>query len=181
MNKIFKLIITVCACVFVIVASGYAVMKNLYPLEYTTQVEKYADEFGVDKTLVYAVIKCESNFDDKARSSVGALGLMQITLDTFEWAQQKLDKKVLLSDDELLDADTNIKYGTYLLKLHLDEFGSTEVALAAYHAGRGKVNAWLSDDVISPDGESLAEIPYADTKAYVERVGQTIKIYELLY
>ena len=52
----------------------------------------------------------------------------------------------------------------------LDEFGDTKTALAAYHAGRGRVNEWLSDPRYSSDGKKLDVIPYNDTDFYAEKV-----------
>ena len=67
------------------------------------------------------------------------------------------------------------------MSLLLDEFGSDETALAAYHAGRSRVNSWLADSKISPDGKTLAEIPYNDTSYYVKKVVKAINIYKNLY
>ena len=59
--------------------------RTLYPVRYSDIVEKYAQEYRVDKVLIYGIIKTESNFDENAVSSVGAMGLMQITPETLEW------------------------------------------------------------------------------------------------
>ena len=181
MKKILKLIITLCAAVFIAAVGIYSIMVRLYPCDYSEYVERYSDEYGVEKSLIYAVIKCESGFDPNAVSNVGAKGLMQITPETFNWVQTKLDGSVSLDENELYVPETNIKYGVYLLKLHLNEFGDPAVAVAAYHAGRGKVNSWLSDPEVSHDGKSIKEIPFNDTRTYVKRVMRTIDIYKKLY
>ena len=77
--------------------------KTVYPLPYREYVEKYAAEYGEDPSLVYAVMSTESSFDAEAVSSAGAMGLMQLTDKTFEWAQMRMgtqDKG--LTDDDLL-------------------------------------------------------------------------------
>lgn len=51
------------------------VLEWRYPLKYQEYVEKYSDEYGLDKLLVYSVIKCESSFEADARSRAGALRL----------------------------------------------------------------------------------------------------------
>ncbi len=181
MKRAAQLIIILLAVAFLILSLGYYAARQLYPLKYTDIVEKYSDEYSVDKALVYAVIKCESNFREDAVSSVGAIGLMQMTPDTFEWVQKKLDGDVIYDDSMLFDPEISIKYGVCLLKMHLEEFGSTDLAIAAYHAGRGKVNEWLSDASISPDGETIDSIPYDDTSYHVDKVIKTIEIYEYLY
>ena len=54
------------------------ILKKIYPVKYQTLVEQYAEEYSLDKYLVYAVIKVESGFDENAVSRVGARGLMQM-------------------------------------------------------------------------------------------------------
>ena len=181
MKKAIKIIVVLLAVAFLALTIGYQVVLRLYPTKHTRIIEEYAEEYSVDKALIYAVIKCESDFDKDAVSTIGAMGLMQMTPDTFEWVQKKLDGEVLYDSDKLYDPEISIKYGTYLLKLHLDEFGSIELALAAYHAGRGKVNEWLSDSSVSPNGETIEYIPYDDTRYHVEKVTKTIDIYNYLY
>lgn len=181
MKKAAKFIIILLAVAFFALPIGYNVVLRLYPTKYTQTVEKYAKEYAVDRALIYAVIKCESNFNKDAVSAIGAMGLMQMTPDTFDWVQKKLDGEKQYESNKLYDPEISIKYGTYLLKLHLDEFGSVELALAAYHAGRGKVNEWLSDSSVSPNGETIEFIPYDDTRYHVDKVIKTIDIYNYLY
>jgi soluble lytic murein transglycosylase len=164
--------------------SHRAVQKGLYPEKYNGLVEKYSAEYGVDKCLIYAVLKCESGFNPSAVSGAGALGLMQITPETFEWVQQKSPgtgaSSGIISKEALYDPETAIKYGTLLLSLHLDEFQTQELALSAYHAGRGQVNGWLADGTLRPGG-SPDDIPFPETRNYVKRVMKTYETYRELY
>lgn len=160
-------------------ASAKSIMKIIYPLRYTEYVEKYSAAFGVDKNLLYAVIKTESSFKPEAVSDAGAVGLTQITPETFEWLKTKLgeeNKNLTLTDPE-----TSVKYGAFFLSYLLDEFGITDTAVAAYHAGRGRVNEWLADSEISPDGKNLAVIPISETAHYVEKINKALNIYNNLY
>lgn len=155
-------------------------LRETHPLKYTNYVEQYAEEYSIPKTLVYAVIKTESGFRSDAVSNVGARGLMQIMEETFDWIKFKL------GDDEaeyydMYDPKTNIRYGCYLLGFLLDEFGEIDVAVAAYHAGRGNVNSWLSDKRYSLDGIHLEHIPIADTAHYVNKINKAIDNYIRLY
>lgn len=150
-------------------------MKLLYPIRYEEFVEKYSAEYDVDPNLIYAIIRTESSFDPDAVSSANAEGLTQITPETFEWLRTKLgeeDGKL-----SLFDPETSIKYGTFFISYLLDEFGETDTALAAYHAGRGKINEWLGNPEISPDGKTLADIPIPETAHYVKKVNKAYSVY----
>ena len=63
----------------------------------------------------------------------------------------------------------------------LREFPEIETAVAAYHAGTTNVKKWLSDKRYSLDGKTLYDMPFPQTKAYVERVMKTKNIYEKIY
>lgn len=156
-------------------------LKIEYPVRYKSYVEKYSAQYGVDPWLVYAVIKNESGFDVTARSSIGAMGLMQLTPDTFEWAQSLAGDTVKIDDSRLYDPETNIQYGILVLSALSGQFSRTETTVAAYHAGQGNVRKWLADPACSPDGRTLTYIPFANTRVYVRRVMQTEKIYRQLY
>ncbi len=159
--------------------SGRSVLKTLYPLEYTEFVEVYAEENNLSEYFVYAVIKCESGFENDAVSSVGAKGLMQIMPDTFDWIKMKLKDNT--SYEDIFDPELNIKYGSYLYGYLMEKYESEELALAAYHAGIGNVNKWLKDAEYSDDGKTLKDIPFPSTKKYVTKVIETKKIYQKLY
>ncbi|HHX54171.1 MAG TPA: lytic transglycosylase domain-containing protein [Clostridiales bacterium] len=149
-----------------------------HPIQYQEIVEKYSGEFGVPAPIVFAVIKTESSFVQDAVSTAGAIGLMQIMPETFEWLQTKTGETL---DKELLyTADVNIRYGTFYLSWLKERFGSWKTAWAAYNAGIGRVKGWLEDTRYS-DGSELLEIPFGETKAYVERVAENAAIYEELY
>ncbi len=99
---------------------------------------------------------------------------MQLTPETFEWVQGKMNVEVE-DTDALFDPETNIRAGIFLLSLNLTDFETTEYALSAYHAGRGVTEKWITDGIGAED------IPYNDTKLYIKRVISTEKIYDLLY
>ena len=68
--------------------------QTAYPLRYTEIVEENAENFEIDKALLYALIKAESGFNKDAVSEAGAKGLTQITPETFEWLQTKTGEKL---------------------------------------------------------------------------------------
>lgn len=172
-------LVFVFAVIVMTVVTCKTVLKALYPMKYSDIVAKYSQSYNVDENLIYAVICTESSFDISAKSNVGALGLMQIMPDTLDWICTKSGEQ--LEFDDLLDAETSVRCGTYMLKMLLDEFGNQEAALAAYHAGRGSVNKWLKDSSLSSDGVTLDKIPYRDTAHYVSKVLRARDIYINLY
>lgn len=155
--------------------------RAAYPLGYREVVEPVAAEKEIDPALVYAVIRTESGFSPTARSPVDARGLMQLTPDTFQWLRYRMGEEGPAASDLLFDPWENIRYGCANLHLLLGEFDREDTALAAYHAGRGSVNRWLSDSRYSDGGGCLTTIPYRDTDAYVKKVLDTRDLYRRLY
>lgn len=175
------MLIFICAAVVfsVTFTVSSVAMKLFYPIKYEEFVEKYSAEYEVDQNLIYAIIKTESSFNPDAVSSANAEGLTQITPETFEWLKMKLGE-----EDEnlsLFDPETSIKYGAFFISLLLDEFGETDTALAAYHAGRGRINDWLENPEISPDGKTLSDIPIPETAHYVKKVNKAFNVYNKMY
>ena len=151
---------------------------TLYPMKYQQQVDRAAETYNLEKSLIYAVIRTESHFDPEAESHVGAVGLMQLMPESFEWLQGLRGQKLDIS--ELNNPDVNIDYGCYLLRYFYDYYGSEETAVAAYNAGF-VVGDWLKDPNYSSDGKSLDAIPYGETERYVEKVMKAKKMYKKLY
>ncbi len=163
----------------VIFIGTLSILKILYPIKYGNFVEFYASENNLSESFVYAVIECESGYDEKAVSYADARGLMQLTPDTFKWLQRKRGEK--LGEEMLFDAQTNIKYGCYFYGILFEIYGNERTALAAYHAGMGNVKKWLKDERYSRDGKTLYDIPFETTKKYVNKVIKTRNIYSKLY
>lgn len=178
---IAAIIIVVAALLGVGTYFGYRqYIIETHPLKYQTYVEKYAAQNDIDKYLVYAVIKTESGFKTDAVSNVGARGLMQIMEETFDWIKYKRDDGDAVYFD-MYNVQKNIDYGCWLLGYLYEEFGTIEATAAAYHAGRGTVNQWLSDARYSPDGVHLEVIPTPDTAHYVNKIKNALQTYKKLY
>lgn len=154
-----------------------------YPRKYAAQVERACKEYNLERALVYGLIRQESKFNPNARSSAGARGLMQITPDTFQWLQSKMDQtdKRAYTEEDLYDPDVNIRFGCKFLSMLLKEFSDRRTALAAYNAGRGRVGQWLQDPAYSHDGKTLSLIPFAETSAYTQKVLANCEKYRQLY
>jgi len=155
---------------------GY-IEKLMHPVKFSEHVEKYSDEYGVPEEIIYAVIKCESSFESDAKSSGGALGLMQMMPATFEDLCRRLGEDY--NSELLYSPETSIKYGTYYLSYLYSRYGVWETVFAAYNAGYGRVDGWLDDPSIAKDGR-LYNIPYEETRNYVERVSGARKVYSKL-
>lgn len=118
-------------------------------------IEKASRKYGVDKSLVMAVIKQESDFNPKSTSGAGAMGLMQLMPGT---AQE-------LGVTDAYNIEQNVDGGTKYLKELLDMYGnSKELALAAYNAGSGT----LQSRGVKATGD-ISRLPY-ETRDYVQKV-----------
>lgn len=157
------------------------ILPHMLPTEYKETVEKYADMYDVEESLIFAVIFCESRFAPEAHSTAGARGLMQVTTETGWWAASYID--FLDSETmDLTDPDTNIAIGTWYLHWLEDKFdGVQPTILAAYNAGHGKVAQWLADKEYSEDGYNLESIPFPETSGYVKKVALMQKLYRICY
>lgn len=149
-----------------LVASGAfdeALKELTLPLKHEDVIRQQAAEKGVDAALIAAVIYSESKFSD-ATSSAGARGLMQITPEAAEEIE-RLSGGTTFKLDDLSDSEINIRYGTFLLRELLDRYhGDEAAALAAYNAGPGNADKWGGADL------NVSDIPFPETRAYVEEV-----------
>ena len=181
-----KIFIFTCIIILVFVFLGIfknEILKIIYPKTYNEYVSKYADEYSVERNLIFAVIKAESNFNDKAISNRNAIGVMQIMEDT---AKEIAEKNSIELDNnnfkgELLNIDNNINIGTKYLSILLEKYQNKEIALAAYNAGIGTVNNWIEKGVIKADGSDIENVPYKETNNYIRKILRNYKIYEGLY
>ncbi|MCI1966810.1 MAG: lytic transglycosylase domain-containing protein [Oscillospiraceae bacterium] len=173
------LLILLVVAVLILRAGRNRLQKSLYPLRYTEYVEQYAEEYHLEPALVYAVIRSESNFDADAKSRSGALGLMQMMPDTFQWLQEKEDTSY--SDEDLFRPEVNIRYGCRFLSMMIEKYRVVRTALCAYNAGSGTVDGWLGDSQYSADGKNLDYIPYKETRKYADKVMEGYETYKELY
>ncbi len=131
-------------------ASGYGKCKARIS-DYSNFVVPISEKYGMDPQLVTAVMAAESNFDPCAKSSAGAVGLMQITPQTAGLYK--------LTSLDLYDPEKNIRAGVRHLKMLSKRYnGDLELTLAAYNAGEGTVDRYNGVP------------PYAETRTYVRRV-----------
>ena len=159
------------------------ILKIIYPLKYDNFIELYSEEYNIDKYLVYALIKAESNFNCEAISSKNARGLMQLMPNT---AKDILKvNNIELTDEELeeklLKPEFNINLGTRYLSILFEKYNNTELALTAYNAGSGNVDNWLKQGILNADGSNIENVPYKETNNYVRKILRDYEIYKNLY
>lgn len=182
LKKIFRTIIFLIAIIIAIgIGSRYILKEKFFPYKYKEYVDMYSNKYNLDPLLVLSVIKTESKFDDDAHSHKNAVGLMQITVETGEWAAKEMGYSSF-SKDDLYDEEYNIRMGCWYLRRLNDTFnGDLDLTIAAYNAGPTNVQTWLEDEKYSYDGKSINYIPFGETKKYVDKVNTYYHIYEYLY
>jgi soluble lytic murein transglycosylase len=154
--------------------------EMLYPLGWRSALEAAASRATIDPMLVAAVAREESSFHPKARSPVGARGLMQLMPDTARpMARQRgLEFR---GGDVLDDPTANLDMGASYLAGLVRQFGEPRLAVAAYNAGPGRVRQWLAAGR-SDDMEAWVElVPFDETRGFVKRVMLSWDEYRRLY
>jgi soluble lytic murein transglycosylase len=162
------------AALGVLAPVDHAINELTLPLSHEDIIRQQASEKGVDAALIAAVIYSESKFADQT-SSAGARGLMQIVPGAAEQIAKESGATTFRLKD-LGDPEINIRYGTFLLRELLDRYDGDEVAaLAAYNAGPGNADKWGGSEL------SVADIPFPETRAYVEEVLEKRDAYRSTY
>lgn len=187
MNRVYRHTVAIGLILLISLGVGLAynaladlVERHLYPQDFSEYVTTYATRYGIPEDVVYATIKVESNFESNAVSHVGCIGLMQIEPEeTFPWLQSLLGES--LGAGMLYDPETNIRYGTYYLSYLYSQFGSWDLAHAAYNAGPGNVSSWLKNEEYTNENGELIHIPFKETRTYVERIAKAKEHYKALY
>ena len=165
------------ACVALALTPTTLARRTLYPVKHAQEIERSAKHHGVDPLLVAAIIKCESGWDENAQSTAGAVGLMQVMPQTSsELARMGLVDSGVYDPSNLSDPSTNIEYGTAYLAFLEKNLSSTDQVIAAYNAGMGKVEEWLSEP-----GELADNITYSETREYLRRVNEAYQGYRDSY
>jgi soluble lytic murein transglycosylase len=147
-----------------------AVQELQLPLRHEDVIRQQAGDKDLDPALIAGVIFAESHFRDQT-SHAGAKGLMQLMPEKADYTAQKSGGTAFVQGD-LATPQVNIAYGSWYLRYLLDKYDGREVlALAAYNAGQGNVDAWLAE--AGARGESFraaAHIPFPETRGYVKKV-----------
>ena len=140
----------------------------------------------LEPAIALGIMRQESSFDNMAISGAGAIGLMQLMPGTARYVSRKYD----LPANDLFDPTQNMLLGSTYLAHQIDNFGTcVPLAIAAYNAGPGNVSNWVAEygnpELGSQPGGAniidwIEEIPFNQTRDYVERVSENITIYRAL-
>jgi soluble lytic murein transglycosylase len=168
------------AVVWALVAGPEAVREITLPLRHEDIIRQQAKQKGVDPNLIAAIIYEESRFRDQT-SHAGARGLMQITPSTARFIARDSGGAAFTQRD-LATPQINIAYGTYYLRYLLRRYdGNQELAIAAYNAGETNVDRWVRR-AGGPDAfDKVDDIPFPETRAYVQNVLRSERSYEQHY
>ncbi|NJR45876.1 MAG: transglycosylase SLT domain-containing protein [Hyellaceae cyanobacterium CSU_1_1] len=141
--------------------------QSLFPFPYQTQIWQNSQQEKINPLLTISVMRKESTFNPTINSAVGAVGLMQIVPPTAKWTAEQIG----LANYSLTNPDDNIKIGTWYLKHNHQRYQDDSLlAVASYNAGTSNVNTWLQQYDIQDRDRFVAQIPFPETKDYIEGV-----------
>lgn len=154
-------------------------IATAYPVAYTSEIGKHCYErFGLDPSLVKAIIRQESAFNTYIRSHADAFGLMQLIPEKAKVISKKI-KVPYSSYQDLYEPSVNLPLGCYLLKEHLADYDNNIVITAAsYNAGENVVKNWLKTRFDGDYVEFIESIPYEETKGYVKLILRNMMVYK---
>jgi soluble lytic murein transglycosylase len=149
-----------------------------YPMPFRRDIVEAATNAGVDPAFVFGLIRQETRFMGNMRSAVGANGLMQLMPATAKWAAKK--GGIPYRADLITDPETNLRIGSFYLKLVLDSLGGSDpMAAAAYNAGPARPRRWRGGMMLAPEIWT-ENVPFYETRDYVKKVMTNAAIYAAL-
>lgn len=155
--------------------------QRLYPLHYEQLVKKYAKQYKVDTSLIFAMILEESRYRKDAISWAGAIGLMQIMPATGRQLAREL-KIRRFRTSMLKDPEINIRMGTkYIGYLNSIFDGNAMLVTGAYNGGPGRMRRWLESKKIKDLDEFVEKITIRETRLHIKKVINSYDNYVEIY
>ncbi|CAN5378839.1 hypothetical protein BH20ACI2_BH20ACI2_21800 [soil metagenome] len=152
-----------------------------YPLTNWEEIKFWGRERRLEPYLIAGLIRQESVFNPIARSHANAYGLMQLLVPTAQsMARKYVSNTLIVTASALYQPPLNIELGTAYMRDQLDKFGRVEFMAVAYNAGPGRVPQWQRTLPAEMD-EFVEEIPFRETKGYVQGVIRNSAQYRRLY
>ena len=153
-------------------------LRAIYPRPFYNEVSKWAKEYNLPEYIMYALIRSESFFRPLVISHAGAIGLSQLMPAT----AKDIARALKISDYDVTNPDTNIRFGSYYLSKMLKKFdGHLMPSMCAYNAGPVAVSRWLKKNTIKEEDLFVETIPYNETRNYGKKLLSTACIYGMLY
>jgi len=152
----------------------------LFPTLYTDEVSSAAHEFNIEPSLLFAIIRQESRFNQRAVSPSNAIGLMQIIPSSGEWIAEKMGMRGF-KPTSLYEARLNIRMGTWYLRYLTDKYGDMPTALAAYNWGPGSMSRWKEKFTPADIDWFFESIPKAETRRYVKNILLNYQVYKKVH
>ncbi len=151
-----------------------------FPMAYVSLVEPQASKHKLDPAWVMGLMRSESAMAVDAVSPADARGLMQVMPATARQIARR-NAYPYSGTDQLMQAETNILFGTTFLREMMDKFGDNPVLVTgAYNAGPGAVNRWLQTLPGQDAAIWIEVLPYYETRDYIPRVLAFSTIYSYL-
>ena len=155
------------------------ILNILYPMPYRETIAKYSKKFKVPESLIYAVIRQESRFNQKARSPANAKGLMQIIPSTGRWILRQLNYKSR-TIKKIYNPNINVMMGTFYIKHLSKKLDNLIFTLASYNAGVRNVSKWSKKYSTKIPEKFIEQIPFYETRNYVKKVLSNYIVYEYI-
>ncbi len=155
--------------------------KLLFPFPYRSLIDRESGERGADPALLVAILREESSFDSRARSSAAARGLAQLVLPTARRVAERIGLGKV-SFDDLEDPATAVALGaSHLAELERHFGNRLDKAVAAYNAGTAQAELWQSYCFTDDPAEYFTKIGFSETRDYVAKVLRSRTRYLRLY
>jgi soluble lytic murein transglycosylase len=162
-------------------AAPLEMWRLAFPLPFLPQLERYSKTRQIDLYLLAGLIRQESEFNPKAISRVGAIGLTQVMPSTGRQLSRTL-KLGAFRNSLLQQADYNLRLGTFYFRSLMDQLdGSQEAVLAAYNAGKARADGWKTWASYREPAEFVENIPFTETRTYVQAVLRNAWMYRRIY
>jgi soluble lytic murein transglycosylase len=152
-----------------------------YPLTNWDSIKLWSTNRGLDPYQVAGLIRQESVFTVRVKSHANAYGLMQLLLPTARSTAKKYGAVSPASAEDLYNPALNIEIGTAFMKDQLDKYGRIEYLGVAYNAGPGRVTQWMNSIPTFEMDEWVEQIPFKETKGYVQGITRNRMQYTRLY
>lgn len=181
-KNFFKFVLLILILLIFLISICFITLTTVYKQKYVNIIEENLKEISLNNqslnvNLVLAVIKAESSFNERAKSSKDAYGLMQLTFPSAKETAEKLNKEITVED--LYNPNINIKLGINYLNYLFSIFDDKQLVILSYNAGFNKVKSWIDNNELQVVN-GIYQTPYKETNNYINKIIKGEKIYNFL-